>query len=55
MMSFLQWIKDMFGQLGEVKTTQGPLHNYLGMTIDYSRTCLYQHESLCQENGQRIP
>ena len=33
---FLQWIKDMFGQLGEVKTTQGPLHNYLGMTLDYS-------------------
>ena len=26
----------MFGQLGEVKTTQGPLHKYLGMTLDYS-------------------
>ena len=33
---FLQWIKDMFGQLGEVKMTQGPLHDYLGMTLDYS-------------------
>ena len=33
---FLQWIKDAFGQLGEVKMTQGPLHNYLGMTLDYS-------------------
>ena len=32
----LQWIKDTFRQLGEVKTTQGPLHNYLGMTLDYS-------------------
>ena len=31
---FLQWIKDMFGQLGEVKMTQGPLHDYLGMTLD---------------------
>ena len=33
---FLPWIKDTFGQLREVKTTQGPLHNYLGMTLDYS-------------------
>ena len=33
---FLQWIKDMFGQPGEVKTTGGPLHDYLGMTLDYS-------------------
>ena len=32
----LKWIKDMFGQLSEVKTTQGPLHDYLGMTLDYS-------------------
>ena len=33
---FLHWIKDTFGQLGEDKTTQGPLHNYLCMTLDYS-------------------
>ena len=33
---FLQWIKDTFGQLGEVKMTQGLLHDYLGMTLDYS-------------------
>ena len=33
---FLQWIKDTFGQLREVKTTQGLLHDYLGMTLDYS-------------------
>ena len=33
---FLKWIKDMFGQLGEVKMTWGPLHNYLGMTLTYS-------------------
>ena len=32
---FLQWIKDMFGQLGEVKMTSDPLHDYLGMTLDY--------------------
>ena len=35
---FLQWIKDTFGQLGEDKMTQGLLHNYLGMTINYSVT-----------------
>ena len=29
---FLQWIR----QLSEVKMTQGPLHDYLGMTLDYS-------------------
>ena len=33
---FLQWIKDTFRQLGEVKMTRGLLHNYLGMTLDYS-------------------
>ena len=33
---FLQRIKDTFGQLREVKTTQGPWHDYLGMTLDYS-------------------
>ena len=26
----------MFRQLGEVKMTQGPLHDYLGMTLNYS-------------------
>ena len=31
---FLQWIKEMFGQLGEVKMTQDPLHDYLSMTLD---------------------
>ena len=29
---FLQWIR----QLSEVKMTQCPLHDYLGMTLDYS-------------------
>ena len=33
---FLQWTKDMFRQLSEVKTTQGLLHDYLGMVLDYS-------------------
>ena len=33
---FLQWINDMFRQLSEVKMTRGPLHDYLGMTLDYS-------------------
>ena len=32
----VQRIKDMFRQLDEVKTTQGPLHDYLGITLDYS-------------------
>ena len=33
---FSQWIKDTFSQLREIKMTQGPLHDYLGMTLDYS-------------------
>ena len=33
---FLQWSKDTFRQFREVKTTQGLLHDYLGMTLDYS-------------------
>ena len=33
---FLQWIKGMFRPLCEVKMTEGPLHDYLGMTLDYS-------------------
>ena len=33
---FLQWIKDTFRQLSEVKMIQGLLHDYLDMTLDYS-------------------
>ena len=33
---FLQWIKDTFGQLREVKMTWGPLLGYLGMTLAFS-------------------
>ena len=33
---FLQLIKDTFGQLRVVKMTQGLLHDYLGMALDYS-------------------
>ena len=33
---FLQWITDTFRQLREVKTTQGPLHEFLGLTLDYT-------------------
>ena len=33
---FLQWIKDTFGQLREVKMTHGSLHDYLGMTLNHS-------------------
>ena len=32
----LQWIKDIFQQLSEVKITHGLLYDYLGMTLDYS-------------------
>ena len=33
---FIQWVKDKYGAIGEVKTTRGKIHEYLGMTLDYS-------------------
>ena len=33
---FLQWIKDTYGKIGEVKVTRGKIHDYLGMILDYS-------------------
>eukprot|EP00977_Amphora_coffeiformis_P004081 scaffold820_cov158-Amphora_coffeaeformis.AAC.1 len=34
--TFLQWVKDTYGAIGEVKTTRGKVHDYLGMKLDYS-------------------
>ncbi len=33
---FLQWVRDTYGSIGEVKTTRGKVHDYLGMRLDYS-------------------
>ena len=33
---FLKWLNKMYGAHGEVKATRGPIHDYLGMTFDYS-------------------
>jgi hypothetical protein len=33
---FIQWIKDTYGSIGEVKVTRGKIHEYLGMKLDYS-------------------
>jgi hypothetical protein len=34
---FLKWLNKMYGEYGEVKATQGPVHDYLGMTFDFSQ------------------
>ena len=34
--NFLQWIKDTYATIGEVKTTWGKIHEYLGIMLDYS-------------------
>ena len=34
--SFIQWVKDTYGAIGEVKTTCGKVHEYLGMKLDYT-------------------
>jgi Reverse transcriptase (RNA-dependent DNA polymerase) len=33
---FITWIKQTYGSIGEVKTTRGKIHEYLGMKLDYS-------------------
>ena len=33
---FLQWIKDTYGKIGQVKVSRGRVHDYLGMKLDYS-------------------
>ena len=33
---FLQWVDDTYGSIGEVKVTRGKVHDYLGMTLDYT-------------------
>jgi hypothetical protein len=34
--NFIAWIKETYGKIGEVKVTRGKVHQYLGMTLDYS-------------------
>ena len=33
---FVQWVKDTYGKIGEVKVTRGKVHEYLGMKLDYT-------------------
>ena len=33
---FLAWLNALYGKHGEVKATRGKVHDYLGMTIDFS-------------------
>ena len=34
---FLKWMNDTYGSLKECKCTRGKIHNYLGMTLDFSK------------------
>ena len=53
---FLQWIKDMFGQLSEVKMTQGPIHDYLGMThLKGASVTLLRNENLFKVQHDSVP
>ena len=36
----LMWTKEVYGRIGEFKTTQGKCHEYLGMKLDYSQVGL---------------
>ena len=33
---FITWIKQTYGTIGDVKTTRGKIHEYLGMKLDYT-------------------
>ena len=33
---FLKWLNKKYGKYGAVKATRGKVHDYLGMTFDYS-------------------
>ena len=34
---FLEWLNEKYGEFGKVKATRGKVHDYLGMTLDYSK------------------
>ena len=34
--NFLHWLNKQYGSYGAVKATRGPIHDYLGMTFDFS-------------------
>ena len=34
--NFLKWLNELYGHFGEVKATRGAVHDYLGMTFDFS-------------------
>jgi hypothetical protein len=33
---FINWIKQTYGAIGDVKTTSGKIHAYLGMKLEYT-------------------
>ena len=33
---FIKWLNKKYGSYGEVKATRGKVHEYLGMTLDFS-------------------
>ena len=33
---FLKWLNEKYGKFGEVKATRGKIHDYLGMTFDFT-------------------
>ena len=35
---FLKWLNREYGTYGEVKAVRGPIHDYLGMKLDFSKT-----------------
>ena len=34
---FIKWLNRTYGSIGEVKVTRGKIHEYLGMTLDYTK------------------
>ncbi len=41
---FGKWTNKMYGEFGDVKTTRGIVHEYLGMAFDFSEKRKYTKE-----------
>ena len=54
---FAGWLEKKYGAVSPVKVNRGKVHDYLGMTFDYSiaRQSHRQHARLRERNAGRIP
>jgi hypothetical protein len=51
---YIEWIKEKYGSIGEVKTSNKRkdviIHEYLGIKLDHTRTGCSTHATICNNN-----